>query len=172
MSLSPQINAPQIVAPPTSDERWQLVDATMRRHGYAPNALIETLRIIQESFGYLDNASLKYVAHSLKVPFSKVFGVATFYGLFYLKPLGEHSCVVCMGTACYIEGAKSLLDAVERCTGLSPGQTTSDNKISLLSCRCFGSCGIAPAAIFDSQVVGNLNANEMENHIRKWTVSK
>ncbi len=172
MPSSSPINAPHSMAPPTDDPRWRLVDTTMRHYGYAPNALIETLRIVQESFGYLDAIAMKYIARSLRMPLSKVYGVVTFYGLFRLKPPGEHTCTVCLGTACYIKGAKNLLDAVKLCTGLLLGQTSADNKISLLSCRCFGACGIAPAAILDGQVIGNLNSSEMEKHIRKWTVSK
>src|SRR5262245_14475929 len=94
-----------MVAPPSDDRRWRVVDATMRRHGYAPSALIEALHAIQQSFGYLDDPSLAYVARSLRVPPSKVYGVATFYHFFSLKPQGEHTCVVCTGTACYIKGS-------------------------------------------------------------------
>jgi bidirectional [NiFe] hydrogenase diaphorase subunit len=87
-------------APPSDDRRWRLVDATMRRHGRQSHALIESLHTVQESFGYLDLEALRYVAASLRVPLSRVYGVATFYHLFNLKPQGQHTCVVCLGTAC------------------------------------------------------------------------
>jgi bidirectional [NiFe] hydrogenase diaphorase subunit len=99
--------------PPSADKRWRIVDATMRRHGYSSNALIESLHTAQESFGYLDEQALRFVAMSLRAPLSKVYGVATFYQFFSLKPQGEHNCVVCMGTACYIKGAPRLLDALD-----------------------------------------------------------
>ncbi len=67
------------VEAPSEDKRWRLVTVTMRRHGYKPYALIETLHTIQEAFGYLDEEALRYVAHSLKIPLSRVYGVATFY---------------------------------------------------------------------------------------------
>src|SRR4051812_8132950 len=101
-------------AMPSTDKRWRIVEATMRRHGYDEDALIESLHTAQESFGYLDDSALKYVAAALHVPVSKVYGVATFYHFFTLRPPGEHSCVVCMGTACYIKGAQRLLDQFER----------------------------------------------------------
>ena len=96
--------------PNSSDKRWKLVDATMRRLGHHSRGLIETLHTVQETFGYLDEDALRYVAASLRVPFSRAYGVATFYAFFTLKPAGEHTCVVCMGTACYIKGAPQLLN--------------------------------------------------------------
>src|SRR5437764_4289041 len=132
-------------APPNQDKRWKLVDATMRRQGAHPRGLIETLHTVQEAFGYLDAHALRYVAMSLRVPLSRAFGVATFYHFFTLKPAGEHTCVICMGTACYIKGAPQLMDTMERELGVKPGQTTNDGKVSLLTARCMGSCGLAPA---------------------------
>ena len=71
---------------PSDDKRWRIVNGTMRRHGFARDALIETLHTVQESFGYLDKPSLRFVAESLRVPLSQVYGVATFYHFFTLKP--------------------------------------------------------------------------------------
>src|SRR6201993_1091531 len=100
-------------APPSQDKRWKLVDATMRRTGQQSRSLIETLHTVQEAFGYLDTDALRYVAKSLRVPLSRAYGVATFYHFFTLKPAGRHTCVVCMGTACYIKGAPKLLSTVQ-----------------------------------------------------------
>jgi len=155
--------------PPTEDPRWKLVMAVMRRHGNEPHALIETLHAVQESFGYLEPAALEFVAAALRVPPSKVFGVATFYHFFTLKPKGEHTCVVCTGTACYIKGAGEILDQIEQEFGLKPGETTEDGKLSLLTARCFGSCGLAPVAVFDREVVGKLTPQEACARIRRWT---
>src|ERR1035441_9251685 len=82
---------------PSNDKRWRIVSGTMRRHGFARDALIETLHTVQEYFGYLDKASLKFVAESLRVPLSQAYGVATFYHYFTLKPPGKHTCLVCLG---------------------------------------------------------------------------
>ena len=87
-------------APPSDDRRWKVVDARMRRLGYRPDALVEALHSVQDSFGFLDRDALEYVAGSLHLPPSRVHGVATFYSYFTLKPPGEHACVVCTGTAC------------------------------------------------------------------------
>jgi bidirectional [NiFe] hydrogenase diaphorase subunit len=146
------------------DRRWRLVNRTMRLHGHQPDALIETLHAVQESFGFLDTDSLKYVAESLRLPLSLVYGVATFYHFFTLKPPGEHTCVVCLGTACYIAGSSNILKTVEEQTGIKTGETTADRKLSLLTARCMGSCGLAPVVVFDGEVHGKMSsASVLEN---------
>ncbi len=156
-------------APPNQDKRWRLIDATMRKLGQQPRGLIETLHTVQEAFGYLDEQALRYVAHSLRVPLSRAYGVATFYHFFTLKPAGEHTCVVCMGTACYIKGAAQLLSAVEAELNVTPGQTTADGSVSLLTARCLGSCGLAPAVVYDQEVAGKVSPQSMREHLSKWT---
>jgi bidirectional [NiFe] hydrogenase diaphorase subunit len=111
---------------------------------------------VQEAFGYLDSDALAYVGASLGVPPSKVYGVATFYSFFTLKPQGEHACVLCTGTACYINGAGGIVAAIRRELGVGPGETTADGKLSLLTARCLGSCSVAPAMILDGEVHGKL----------------
>jgi bidirectional [NiFe] hydrogenase diaphorase subunit len=149
------------ISPPSDDKRWRVVDATMRRHGYRPSALIEALHAVQQAFGYLDEPGLRYVAGSLGVPLSRVYGVATFYHYFSMKPQGEHTCVVCTGTACYIKDSPALLRAITDDLGVEPGETTADGKLSLLTARCLGTCGLAPAAVLDGQVVGRLQSVEL-----------
>lgn len=155
-------------SPPSEDRRWRIVDATMRRHGHQSHALIESLHTVQESFGYLDKAALQYIAAVLRLPLSRVYGVATFYHFFNLKPQGEHTCVVCLGTACYIKGAASIVAAIEEAAGVQPGETTTDGKLSLLSARCLGSCGLAPAVVFDGTVAGKLTVPQVLERIGRW----
>lgn len=152
----------------SEDRRWRLINRTMRLYGYEPHCLIETLHVVQESFGYLDTEALKYVAKSLKVPLSRVYGVATFYHYFTLKPPGEHTCVVCLGTACYIGGASAILESIHEKYGISAGETTSDGKVSLLTARCLGSCGLAPACVFDGEVTGKLTPQTVLEKIGRW----
>jgi bidirectional [NiFe] hydrogenase diaphorase subunit len=143
---------------PSDDKRWRIVETRMRRLGRRREALIEVLHAAQEAFGYLDTDTLAYVAASLRVPLSKVYGVATFYSFFTLKPQGDHACVVCTGTACYINGAGGIVAAIGRELGVGPGETTPDGKVSLLTARCLGSCSLAPAMILDGEVSGKLTA--------------
>jgi len=148
-------------APPSDDKRWKLVNATMRRNGYAGHALIESLHSVQDAFGYLDDQAMRFVAGSLDLPLSKVYGVATFYHLFMLKPKGRHACVVCTGTACYIKGAGGLIEGIEERYGVAPGETTEDNGLSVLSARCVGACGLAPAVVLDGEVLGKQTSDDL-----------
>jgi bidirectional [NiFe] hydrogenase diaphorase subunit len=138
------------------EKRWRMVNATMRKNGYAPDALIETLHTVQNAYGYLDATTLRAVARDLHLPLSKVYGVATFYHAFTLKPEGRHRCILCQGTACYIKGSQAILQAVTGTYHVAPGETTEDGALSLLTARCLGACSLAPAAILDEEVVGNL----------------
>jgi bidirectional [NiFe] hydrogenase diaphorase subunit len=123
---------------------------------------------VQECFGYLDDMALRWVAQSLRLPFSKVYGVATFYQFFTLKPQGAHTCVVCTGTACYIKGSSALLNAVAATAKIKPGETTENKQVSLLIARCVGSCGLAPAVVFDGEVAGKVTAEQMSERVGRW----
>jgi bidirectional [NiFe] hydrogenase diaphorase subunit len=141
-------------AAPSDDTRWRLVDSRMRRLGHRPEALVEALHAAQEAFGFLDDDALRYVSDRLAVPPSKVFGVATFYRHFTLRPRGQHSCVVCTGTACYIGGAADILASIQHALEVQPRETTADGRVSLLTARCLGACSLAPAVVIDGRVEG------------------
>jgi len=136
------------------DKRFKVIDVTIKRHHDSPEALIEVLHKAQESFGYLEEEVLEYIARGLKLPLSQVYGVATFYHLFSLKPGGKHTCIVCMGTACYVKGGGKIIATLEEKLGVKVGETTADGEVSLLAARCIGACGIAPAVVFDGTVAG------------------
>src|SRR6478752_3842246 len=140
---------------PSGDKRFKLLEVAMKKHQFRPDALIEVLHAAQQLFGYLETDLLLVVARRLKLPPSRVYGVATFYHFFTLKPQGKHTCVVCTGTACYVKGAEGLLAAVKRQTGIGPGETTADGNLSVLTARCLGACGVAPAAVLDGTVKGH-----------------
>lgn len=156
---------------PGDDKRWRMVDATMRKHGYRPDALIESMHTMQECFGYLEDTGLRFIAQSLRLPLSNVYGVATFYHFFTLKPKGRHTCVVCTGTACYIKGAAEILQRIEKEFGVKPEETTKDGTLSVLTARCIGSCGLAAAAVFDGQIAGKVNPDQAIEMIRKAVAS-
>ncbi len=143
-----------------TDARYKMVEKTMKKLGYDKSALIETLHTAQETFGYLENDVLKFIARRLKLPHSKVYGVATFYHFFRLKPKGKHTTVVCTGTACYIKGADKITELLEKKFNIKAGETTKDGLLSLLTARCVGSCSLAPIAIYDNKPVGNLTLEQ------------
>ena len=136
----------------------------MSRHGYSGDGLIEVLHTAQELYGHLTPELLKDVARKLKLPPSRVLGVATFYHFFSLEPKGEHSYVVCLGTACYVKGALGLLEPLEqRCA--KSGFTSPDGKVSVSSARCIGACGLAPAIIRDGEIVGRLTPGRLNEDL-------
>ena len=153
---------------PTVDKRLKALNIAMKRNHYRQDALIEILHKAQESFGYLEPEILEYIARQLKLPLSRVYGVATFYHLFSLKPSGVHSCVVCLGTACYVKGGAKIISAIETELSIHAGETTSDNQVSLLTARCIGACGIAPAVVFDGTVTGRQEPKTVLKQIKDW----
>jgi bidirectional [NiFe] hydrogenase diaphorase subunit len=154
--------------PSSGDPRYELLEATLKRHQHRQDALIEVLHAAQKLFGFLEPALLRFVAQQLKLPPSRVYGVATFYHLFTLKPRGRHTCIVCTGTACYVKGADRLLAAVSQATGIEPGQTTPDGELTLCTVRCLEPCGIAPVAVLDGTVHGQVTPETLLEHVKGW----
>jgi len=148
------------------DNREKLLERAMSRHQYSGDALIEVLHTAQELFGFLSPALLKTIARKLRLPPSRVLGVATFYHFFSLKPKGEHTFVVCIGTACYVAGALGLIEKLEhRCA--RAGQTTEDGKVSIETARCIGSCGLAPAVIYDGNVMARVSPGMLDQELQR-----
>lgn len=141
----------------------------MKRHRYEPDSLLEVLHTAQELFGFLNTDVLWHVTRALRVPPSRVFGVATFYNFFSLAPRGAHTCVVCMGTACYVKGSAAVLAAIEAAHGIRSGETTPDGALSLVTARCLGACGIAPAMVFDDRIVGGITVDGALHQLNAWT---
>lgn len=155
-------------AHPSGDKRFKLLEVTMKRHQFRSDALIEVMHAAQELFGFLEVDLMFFIARHLKLPPSRVFGVATFYNLFSLRPKGEHTCVLCTGTACYVKGADALLDAVEKLAGIKAGETTEDGRLSLVTARCLGACGIAPAVVVDGTVKGLETPDSLVQQLKGW----
>lgn len=151
---------------PSGDERYTVLDTALKRVRFGQDQLIEVLHVAQELFGYLPPEVLRYVGTALRLPPSHVVGVATFYHLFTFEPPGEHTCAVCTGTACYVKGADAIVTALSREHDVAPGGTTSDGSFTLRTVRCLGSCSLAPVAVVDGQVTGNLDVERALDAVR------
>ncbi len=149
-----EANTSLAVAAAAEDPRLKLVNRALQRFQYQPDALIEVLHTAQEAYGYLSEETLHYVAEKLRLPESQVVGVATFYHFFSLSPRGEHTCIVCTGTACYVKGAGEIVAAIEEEFGIRAGETTPDGKFTLATARCLGNCSLAPMLTLDDEVLG------------------
>jgi bidirectional [NiFe] hydrogenase diaphorase subunit len=152
----------------SGDKRFKILEVHMKKHQFRHDALIEILHKAQELFGYLEDDLLLFISYHLKLPPSRVYGVATFYHFFTLKPQGEHTCVVCLGTACYVKGAEIVMKALQEKLAIKPGETTTDGKVSLLTARCIGACGIAPAVTYDGQVAAKQTPELALERISHW----
>ncbi len=141
-----------------SDPRLKLISARMKKEHYKPDALIEILHTAQSVYGYLPMPVLKFIAKSLHLPPSRVYSTVTFYHFFSLKSQGEHTCIVCTGTACYVKGANAIMSELEKHFEIQPGQVTPDNKLGIQVARCIGACGLAPAVVIDNEVMGKASS--------------
>lgn len=163
---------PRSAPHPSGDNRFKLLDRAIHLHQASGHALIEVLHAAQGIFGYLAEDLLLYVARALKRPLSQVYGVATFYNFFRLKPAGRHTFVLCTGTACYVKGADRIQRALEECSGVRFGETSSDGVVSLVSARCVGSCGLAPVAVLDEEVAARLTAERAVERVEAWRAER
>lgn len=153
---------------PSGDKRFKILEVFIKRQQLRQDALIEVLHKAQELFGFLDDGLLFFVAHGLRLPPSRVYGVATFYHFFKLKPQGAHTCVICMGTACYVKGANRIVEALEQAAGIRAGGTTPDGRMSLMTARCIGACGIAPAVVYDDAVAPRQTPESARERVKGW----
>ena len=119
-------------------------------------AVIPVLQKAQDIYGWLPKDVLEVIAKGMRVPLSKVYGVVTFYSQFYLERRGKHIIRQCDGTACHVRGAAKIVETVENHLGIKAGETTPDYKYTFEVVYCLGSCGLAPVAMIDDQVVGQL----------------
>ncbi len=136
-------------------EREKQLEDLMARHHYAGDALIEILHAAQQLHGYLSAPLLDQIAHKLRLPPSKVLGVATFYHMFRFTPPEKHTASVCLGTACYVEGAAALAETVRKC-----GWTLEID-------RCAGACGLAPLVVCDGEPLSRVSPTQLEDHLRR-----
>ena len=125
-------------------------------------ALIRVLQNIQDRFHWLPPEALEQVAEALGIPLVQVYGVATFYKSFSLKPRGRHICTVCLGTACHVRGAEAVLEQFERKLGIAAGETTADRAYTLERVDCLGACALAPLAVVDGRYHGQMSETKVE----------
>lgn len=130
--------------------------------------LMHVMQQAQEIYGYLPIEVQKIIAEGMDVPLEKVYGVSTFYAQFALSPKGEYNISVCLGTACYVKGAQSIIDKVTEILGIEAGECSDDGKFSLEACRCIGACGLAPVMSVNDEVYGKLTADQIPAILAKY----
>jgi len=156
------------VMPASLDSSESTIKEVIVRHGESEHELVAILHDVQRVFGYLPENALIQVARGLDVPLSKVYGVATFYTLLSVEPMGEHVIRVCENAPCHLLGAFSLIDVLQRELGIPMGGTTSCGKFTLKHTSCLGVCGVAPAIMIDDEVYGNLTPDDIPAILDKY----
>lgn len=152
----------------TQEETLDLapLEEVLEQYREQRGAVIPVLQKAQAIFGYLPREVLERIAQGMGVPLSQVYGVVTFYSQFYLTRRGRHIVQQCDGTACHVRGAARIIDVIQKELGIKAGETTPDYKVTYEVVYCLGSCGLAPVAVVDGNVVGKLVPERMLEIIR------
>jgi NADH-quinone oxidoreductase subunit E len=144
-------------APATPRAQFARVVEILDRHQRDPARLVPILQEVQEAYRYLPQEVMAFVATSLDLPPTKVFGVATFYAHFALEPKGKYVIKLCDGTACHVKASIPILDALRKRLGLSAAaRTTPDQLFTVETVSCLGACGLAPVLLVNEDVHGQM----------------
>jgi len=149
-------------------QKLEQITEVIAKYEAKPSNLIMILHAAQGIYGYLPYEIQKFIADRMNISVSEVSGVVSFYSFFSTKPKGEHTLMVCMGTACYVRGGKKLLDGLQKHLNVEVDGTTEDGKFTLCKARCIGACGLAPAMMVDDTVYKAMNQNKIESVLSKY----
>lgn len=151
----------------TAEQEKQLLEL-IEKYKDVPGSLMSVLQHAQVIYGYLPIEVQKIIAKGLNVTLAEVYGVVTFYAQFTLNPKGEHRVSVCMGTACYVKGARDIMDRVSKILNIEDGGITPDGKFSLDATRCIGACGLAPVMTINEDVHGRLVLDDVDGILKRY----
>jgi len=149
-------------------EQWKAIDIIINRYQSKLGSLIPVLEDIQETVGYLPKTIQRRVALGLKIPFSEVYGVVTFYSFFTMVPRGRHIIRCCLGTACYVRGGQKNLDRFSSLLKVDQGETTEDRRFTLETVRCLGACGLAPVMVVDDDTYRQMKPSKISEILNSY----
>lgn len=131
-------------------------------------ALIPLLQSAQDSYGYIPEKAIHYISEVVGIPAAEIYGVITFYAQFRLKPLGKYVVRICEGTACHVNGAKSIVQVLQNELGIGVGETSEDGMFTLQSVACLGCCSLAPVIMINDDTHGNLTPDKTKKVIKQY----
>lgn len=143
------------------------LECIIEKKGADVSALIGILQDIQKREYCIPVKTLAMVAERLNIPISRLYGLATFYKSFTLKPIGRHVIDVCLGTACHVAGGRRIMDRLLRDLHITEGGTTSDHRFTLNPVRCLGCCSISPVVRIDAKVYSRVTQNQLRKILEK-----
>ena len=152
-------NQPEEFLPPST---LQELDRVIEKYKKSPGALVPVLERAQEIVGYLPPLIQKRIARGLRISVAEVHSIVSFYNFFTMKPKGEHTIRMCLGTACYVKKAEEILAKIKERLGIELDEVTDDRKFSLEAVRCLGVCGLAPVVMMDQDTYGMMEVNKVE----------
>jgi NADH-quinone oxidoreductase subunit E len=150
----------------------ELIDPLIRKYNGKKGNMIPLLQGTQDIYGYLPRMAFEKIASETGLNLSEMFGVATFYSQFRLKPVGKHIIKVCHGTACHVQNAKEISEALEEALKIRDGETTEDRFYTLESVACLGCCSLAPVMMISNQAYGKLTGNEATKIVKNIRISE
>ena len=146
---------------------YEKVTAIVSKYSGNRDSLVSILLDVQSEYHYLPEDALRMVAKQLALQPILVYGVATFFKAFSLKPRGDHMVTVCLGTACHVRGAATVLDEVKRQLGIEPGETTEDMRFTLETVNCLGACALGPIMVVDDKYHGQMGPGKVKKILKK-----
>lgn len=148
--------------------KQEALQKVLEKYKTVQGGLIPILQEAQEVYGYLPREVMQEISRSLGIPFSKTFGVVTFYAQFHLKPRGRNIIRLCQGTACHVRGASKVFDAVSKKLGVVKNETTGDLRYTLETVACLGACGLAPVMMVNDETHGRLTPDKAAGTVEKY----
>jgi NADH:ubiquinone oxidoreductase subunit E len=149
-------------------EKLSKLEHIINEHKNQQGALMPVLHETQELFGYLPEEAQKRISEALDISMAEIYGVATFYSRFTLKPRGKYTIGVCLGTACYVKNAQGIIDKIKKEINVGAGETTKDGLFTLEATRCIGCCGLAPVMTVGEDVYGKIVPEDVVDIIKKY----
>ncbi|MGM0688229.1 MAG: NADH-quinone oxidoreductase subunit NuoE [Bacillota bacterium] len=138
------------------------VDSIVEPYLGKKEMVIPVLQKVQDHFGYLPRAAMEQVSQRMRIPLSRLYGIATFYAQFKMKPRGRYIIRVCKGTACHIQGSPKIAGRIEELLGIESGETTEDLRFTLEEVACIGACALAPVIMINDDPHGRLTLDKIE----------
>lgn len=142
------------------------IDDVLNKYKHTKGSLITILQHAQEEYGYLPLSVLEYISQETGVKSAQIYGVATFYTQFRLKPIGKNLIMLCQGTACHVNGSSGIEEAIIEELGIHAGETTEDNLFTLNNVACLGCCSLSPVMMINGETYGNLTPQKTKNILK------
>lgn len=145
------------------------IDQVINKFNGKNGALIPLLQEVQALESYLSKETMRYISEKTGIKIAQIYGVATFYTMFRLKPQGKHIIRVCQGTACHVSGANQILKEIRDELKLDGEEdTTKDGRFTLMEVACLGCCSLAPVIMVNDETHGKLTPEKIPNILKKY----